>query len=213
MTRRNFRQASEAKEQWPSNIVTSAQRIIIVSGLPRSGTSMLMAMLALGGVPILHDGLRASDPDNPNGYFEFDPVKRILHDVSWLGSAAGRAVKIVIPLVRCLPPGPACDVIFLLRDLSEVIASQAAMLTRLGRRAAAADGLLLKAFEREIDLTHKWLTERPDTRCLLLDHHSVVTRPKQAAAMLVSFLGQPLDEDAMSAAVDPALYRQRRRKC
>lgn len=186
-----------------------AQRIIIVSGLPRSGTSMLMAMLAVGGVPILQDGLRASDPDNPNGYFEFEPVKRISLDVSWLGNATGRAVKIVVPLVRWLPPEPPCDVILLSRDFSEVMASQAAMLTRLGRHAAAADNVLMKAFEREMGLTRAWLAERPDTRCLPLDHRSVVTHPKRAAATIVAFLGQSLDEDAMAAAVNPALYRQR----
>ena len=115
----------------------SRNRLIVVTGLPRSGTSMLMQMLAAGGVGVLSDGLRAADEDNPRGYLEFEPVKNLLKDSKWLFEARGKAVKIVAPLLAALPPGLPCRVILCERDLDEVLDSQERMLARRNQPLAA----------------------------------------------------------------------------
>ena len=106
------------------------ESLVVVTGLPRSGTSMLMQMLAAGGLPVLSDGLREADEDNPRGYLEFEPVKNLLKDSKWLFGGGGKAVKIVAPLLAALPPGLACRVILSERDLEEVLDSQERMLLR-----------------------------------------------------------------------------------
>ena len=113
--------------------------IIIVSGLPRSGTSLMMQMLASGGIEVLTDNLRTADADNPRGYYEFEKVKQIERDSSWLPQARGKAVKMVSQLLYHLPAGERYRVLFLERDLGEVLLSQEKMLRRLGRPAAPAD--------------------------------------------------------------------------
>ncbi len=111
--------------------------ITIVSGLPRSGTSMMMKMLAAGGMEIFTDHRRAPDADNPKGYFECDRVKDLAADASWLEAARGRAIKIVSHLLPHVPDELACEIIFMRRDPREILASQNTMLARSGRPARA----------------------------------------------------------------------------
>src|SRR5438876_12209503 len=110
--------------------------IIIVSGLPRSGTSLMMQMLDSGGVEVVTDHVRAADTDNPRGYHEFEKVKRIKQDASWLPLTRGKALKMVSQLLYDLPPGENYRIIFMERDLDEVLRSQEKMLERLNRPAA-----------------------------------------------------------------------------
>ena len=186
----------------------TSPRLIVVSGLPRSGTSMLMAMLAAGGVPVFVDGLRPSDEDNCGGYFEFEPVKRLRLDQSWLSHAVGRAVKIVVPLVTALPEDVPSDIIFLLRDLSEILASQSAMLARLGR-PVVPESVLRPVFERDLAIARQTLAARPQTRCLELVYPELVQDPTAGTARIGAFLLRPFDQAAAAAVVRPKLYRQR----
>ncbi|HNY87520.1 MAG TPA: hypothetical protein PKN23_13545, partial [Candidatus Hydrogenedentes bacterium] len=110
--------------------------IVVVSGLPRSGTSMMMRMLAAGGMPLFTDGVRAADSDNPLGYFEHEAVKRLREDASWVPGAAGKAVKVVSALLPALPEGFQYRVILMRRPLEEVLASQRRMFGRRGAPAA-----------------------------------------------------------------------------
>jgi hypothetical protein len=191
------------------NVDASPARLIVVSGLPRSGTSMLMAMLEAGGIPLLTDGRRAADPDNPRGYFEYEPVKRLpAGDHSWLFRSAGRAVKIVVPLVRALPADLPCDVLLLERNLDQILASQAAMLARLAR-PAAPQHLLRPAFEREWTRTKLQLEARAAGRLLVVAHSRVLDNPTAAVEEIAGFLARPLDPAAMIAVVEPALFRQK----
>lgn len=188
--------------------IPDGSRTIVVSGLPRSGTSLLMAMLRAGGVPLFTDSLRTADDSNPHGYFEYEPVKRLTPDAPWLPRTAGHAVKIVIPLVRRLPPDFSCDVLLLERAIPEILASQAAMLARRG--AAAVDPRILgPAFERELRLTHETLAARPGCRVLTLQHRALLSHPVENSGRMARFLGIPLNLPAMAAVVDPTLHRQR----
>lgn len=184
--------------------------VTVVSGLPRSGTSMMMQMLAAGGMPVLTDGARGADADNPRGYFELDAVKRTVGDARWLADAAGKAVKVVHLLLPDLPGGYEYRVIFMHRDVSEVLASQEAMLRRQGRRGAdLSPEQLAHAFAGQLRCVRAWISERAHFGTLDVDYHQVVDDPITQAARVNQFLGGHLDAARMAAAVDPALYRQR----
>ena len=184
--------------------------VIVVTGLPRSGTSMLMQMLAAGGVPILSDGARQADEDNPHGYFEFEPVKQLLKNSQWLFDARGKAVKIVAPLIGALPPGLECRVILCERNLEEVLDSQDRMLERRGEPAAPEHRELLKQeYTRTIAGVKAMLRRRPDTELLVIEHGEAIADPIRTAGRLNEFLGGGMDVAKMAAVVDPALHRNR----
>lgn len=183
---------------------------LIVSGLPRSGTSLLMQLLAAAEIPILTDEKRSADTDNPQGYYEYEPVKRLAQDRSWLSKARGQALKIVAPLLRYLPVNYPCRVIFMVRDLEEVLASQAKMLERAGK-ANEAPGSSLKAhLQEEVQSVLKQLDARENVDLLLMEYPEIIARPRDAAEMIAQFLDRTdLPLDAMAATVRPDLYRQR----
>jgi hypothetical protein len=184
--------------------------IIVVSGMPRSGTSLMMQMLGAGGVPVLSDGVRAPDENNPRGYLEFEKVKRIREDRSWLDEAEGRAVKIVSHLLPELPPGRTYRVVFMQRDIGEVVASQRAMLERLGRAGAPLPGEeLAGVLGRHLASVEAWLRDRPGVEALFVQHRDVIRDPRREAQRVRDFLGLPCDVEAMAAAVDVSLHRHR----
>jgi hypothetical protein len=186
------------------------QSITVVTGLPRSGTSMIMKMLADGGMSVLADGVRTADADNPLGYFEYEAAKRLRTDGSWLGAAVGKAVKIVAQLVPYLPDHYAYRVIFIERDLREVLASQQVMLQRQGRQGARLTSAQLQAtFETQLHQVKHGLTARAHVETLFVCHADILADPAAGAAMLNQFVGGYLDTVAMSQAVDTTLHRQR----
>jgi hypothetical protein len=180
--------------------------IIIVSGLPRSGTSLAMQILAAGGIEVLSDGERTADQDNPRGYLEFEQVKKIKQDASWLPAARGKAVKVIAQLVYHLPATEQYRTLLMQRDLDEVLASQEKMLARLGRPAVPRERVKA-AFQNEMERFGVWIGRQPNFAVLRIDYASVVADPRSWAVRIAEFLGRPLDVEAMTAAVDPALYR------
>jgi hypothetical protein len=186
------------------------ESIVIVSGLPRSGTSLMMQMLEAGGMPVLTDGVRASDVDNPRGYLEFEPVKRTGQDASWVAQARGRAVKVVYPLLRDLPRGYQYRVIMMRRDVSEVVRSQRAMLERSGRTGAAVgDSRMAEIFAEEMKSILGWLSRQVGFEVLEVNYRACLQAADAVAASVNCFLGGALDESRMAGAVDATLYRQR----
>lgn len=187
--------------------------IVVVSGLPRSGTSMMMRMLAAGGMPLFTDGARAADGDNPLGYFEHEAVRRLREDASWVPAAAGKAVKVVSFLLPALPDGFLYRVILMRRPLGEVIASQRRMLERRGAPVAdpeAGDARMAALCRQHLAWTEQWLETRPGMRTLAVDYAETLAAPADAARRVAAFLGGGgLDQAAMAAAVDPALRRAR----
>jgi hypothetical protein len=182
--------------------------VIIVTGLPRSGTSLVMQQLSAAGIPILTDGTRPPDEFNPRGYFEFEPVKNFRRAAEWLKDARGKAVKIVAPMLTALPPDVPCRVILCERDLDEVLASQDRMLRR--DAPTAEDRLLLKSeYQRLLAQAKTFLQSRPATRFLTIHHRAAIFDPESTAKQLSAFLDCVPDPAKMSAAVDPSLYRRR----
>jgi hypothetical protein len=187
-----------------------AEPLTIVSGLPRAGTSMMMRMIDAGGIPALTDNIRQADEDNPRGYYEFEPVKRTREDPTWIASAAGKVVKMVYRLLYDLPAGYEYRVIFMRRNLREVIASQDVMLRRRGRENdQLSQDKLIGLFEQQLANFHRWVSERPNFRILYVDYNQTVTDPRPAVEAVNDFLGGRLDTEAMMRVVEPKLYRQR----
>jgi hypothetical protein len=170
----------------------------------------MMQMLAAGGLPLLTDGVRAPDEDNPRGYFEYEPVKRTKRDASWVPLAEGKAVKIVYALLRDLPAGHDYRVIMMRRDPRETIASQRAMLRRTGREGAnVGDEELMTLFAKEREQVAAWLARQPNFQVLDIEHRGCLNDPAAVASRVNAFLGGTLHEAPMAGAVEPALYRRR----
>jgi hypothetical protein len=185
----------------------------VVSGLPRSGTSMAMQMLVAGGIEPLTDGLRAADLDNPRGYFEFERVKALRTDKGWLDEARGKVVKVIHMLLPELPDDRSYGVIFVERDLREVVKSQATMLARSGRAGAQLPPERLMAmYEAQLKQVDAWLAARPNFRVLRVAHAALVREPRPEADRIAAFLasdGVALDVERMCGAVDPSLHRNK----
>jgi hypothetical protein len=184
--------------------------ITIVSGVPRSGTSLAMQMLTAGGIPPLTDEQRRPDEDNPRGYFEFEPVKRLRADKSWLERAVGRTVKVIHLLLPELPTDRQYRVVFMRRDLREVVRSQAAMLARAGRAGSSLPpDRLMAVYEQQIADTLRWLAAHPGFATLEVPYAALMTAPVESVQRLNAFLGGELDAKAMAEVVEPSLYRNR----
>ena len=185
--------------------------ITIVSGLPRSGTSLMMQMVDKGGIPALTDRIRAADEDNPKGYYEFEPVKKTKEDPSWLAEARGKVVKMVYRLLYDLPADYRYRIVFTRRKLEEVIASQNVMLDRQSKEGGGlSDDKLLDVFRAELERAYQWIDEQPNFEVLYVDYNEMINDPAAQVAKINDFLGGGLDTDAMMNVVDPSLYRQRR---
>lgn len=199
----------------PHRIPLRTDEIVVVAGIPRSGTSLLMQMLEAGGVPPLRDEVREPDEDNPRGYYELEAAKRLARDASWLGSARGHAVKIVHSLISRLPADFDYRVVLVERRLDEVLASQERMLVRLGGSAETAKETVLPAdrlaqiFASQLVTVMAWLDAQPNLTWLHLSHGDLIAEPRESAARIDDFLGGALDRVAMAAAVEPDLHRVR----
>jgi hypothetical protein len=186
------------------------EEIVVVSGLPRSGTSMMMKMLEAGGVEGVTDGIREADEDNPEGYFEFEPVKRLKEGSAWMAEARGKGIKVVSGLLRDLPPGYRYKVIFMRREMGEVLASQRAMLVRRGKEVGEAeDAQLRELFAGHLAEVEQWLRRQPHFEVLDVGYERGIDEPLEVAQAVGAFLDRELDIERMAAVVNPNLYRQR----
>jgi hypothetical protein len=186
--------------------------IVIVSGLPRSGTSMMMQMLQAGGLGIVTDAIRTPDDNNPKGYFELEAVKDLDKGTppAWLAGARGKAVKIVSSLVRWLPETHDYRVIFMERNLDEVIASQNKMLADRGApQDETQDDRIKQIYRAHVEETLRLLRARRCFSTLVVDHGEAIAHPEDTARRVSRFLDDRLDVARMAAAADPALYRNR----
>ncbi|HKJ25889.1 MAG TPA: sulfotransferase family protein [Myxococcota bacterium] len=185
--------------------------VVVVSGAPRSGTSLMMQMLEAGGIAPLADDARPPDAGNPRGYYELEAVKRLPADAGWLARAPGRAVKVIHVLAPRLPEGPRYRVLWMERDLDEVVRSQRALLETLGRPPEddLADARAAEILAQQLAEAAAALDARGDVRRIAVSHARLLAEPGPSVARIAAFLGVPLDLSAMAAAVDPALHRVR----
>ena len=185
--------------------------IVIVAGLPRSGTSLMMQMLERGGLPILTDEQRVADEDNPRGYYEYEPVKKTKENGEWLDQAVGKVVKMVYRLLYDLPTDRSYRVILMRRKIEEVLDSQAAMLDRSGNQGASLPPeRLAEIFSREMDKIAGYLQEQSCFELLEVNFNEVVSDPLVESAKISRFLGMGWNDTDVASVVDSSLYRQRR---
>ena len=190
----------------------SKDHIIVVSGLPRSGTSMMMKMLEAGGQPILTDNLREPDDNNPNGYYEFEPVKQLTDgDFDWIREAGGKAVKIVTGLIMNLPPDHNYKVIFMQRAMKEVLASQKKMLGRLGQQNdKVEDEKMKKIYQEHLKQVNVWISKQPNIEVLYVNYNTMLGSPHDSLQKVNEFLGGEMDGNVMAGVINQELYRERK---
>jgi len=188
--------------------------IPIVSGLPRSGTSLMMSMLAAGGLDVLTDRLRIPDDDNPVGYFELEEVKKLIKgEHSWLAKSNGKAVKVISTLLPYLPHGYDYRIIFMHREMQEVLASQRKMPINRGENPdKISDDQMAEIFEKNLQQSERWINSQAHATRIDINYKQLIDNPRPLVAKINVFLGGGLDEDKMLGVIDPSLYRQRSSK-
>ena len=171
---------------------------------------MMMEMLEAGGMGVLTDYLREPDSDNPRGYYEFERVKQLKHDHEWLKDAEGKAVKIISQLLRYLPADYSYKVVFMRREMDEILASQRKMLVRRGEATdRIADDRLAVLFRQHVERVEDWLDQQPNFDVIYVSYNRILEEPHTQARRVAEFLSRALDVGAMTDVVDPNLYRQR----
>jgi hypothetical protein len=187
-----------------------AEPIIVVSGLPRSGTSMMMKILAEGGLSIVTDELRRADDDNPNGYFELETVKQMATgNVEWLANAGGKVVKVISALLEYLPSQYSYKVIFMEREIKEILASQRKMLARRNETSVIDDAEMEAQFRKHLAVVKPWLMRQPNMDVLYVSYNTLMTDPEPLCRRVVEFTGAPLNLDRMLGVPNAQLYRNR----
>jgi hypothetical protein len=185
--------------------------VVLVSGLPRSGTSMAMKMLEAGGLHTVQDGIRTADEDNPKGYYEDERVKDLHTDVdkAWLFDARGKVVKIISFLLTHLPDNLNYKVLFMRRDFEEVLASQAKMLDRRGETSDTSDEQMVEIYKDHLWKVNRLLKRKPCFDTLEVEYKAALKDPLQQTQRIAEFLGGGLDPAVMAEVVDKSLYRNR----
>jgi sulfotransferase family protein len=187
------------------------QPIVIVSGLPRSGTSMMMRMLAEGGIPVVTDELRRADSDNPNGYFEFETVRQMSEgNVEWLAKANGKAVKVISALLEYLPSNYSYKIIFLEREIKEILESQRKMLANRNEKATADEAGIEMQIQKHLSVMKPWLVRQPNIEVLYVNYNTLMTKPEPLCEQITEFLDLPLNLTRMLTVPDRHLYRNRK---
>lgn len=184
--------------------------ITIVSGLPRSGTSMMMKILEAGGMPIFTDNERLPDEDNPKGYYELEQVKALKDgDNAWVKDAPGKAVKVISSLLEYLPAGYPYKIVFMRREIAEILASQRQMLLRRGESSGVEDQKMAELFQEHLKRVRVWLANQPNMDVLYVDYNALMGDPAPAVKEVANFLGLDEKLEAMLAVPDKNLYRQK----
>jgi hypothetical protein len=183
--------------------------ITIVSGLPRSGTSLMMQMLTAGGMSAVSDGERKADTDNPKGYLEWERIKQLPKEPGLIAEAEGKVVKVISQLILSLPDGYEYKIVFMQRPMPEVLKSQDEMLKRRGTYEGATPAAVGELFQRHLIEVNRFLSSKPNTSVYRIHYHRVLREPQVVAEEVAAFVGVPLDVKAMVGQVDGSLYRNR----
>lgn len=184
--------------------------VTIVSGLPRSGTSMMMKILEAGGLEIFSDNQRLADEDNPKGYYELEQVKALKDgDTTWVKEASGKVVKVISSLLEYLPAGYKYKIVFMRREIAEILASQRQMLLRRGEASNVDDRKMAEIFQEHLKRVRVWLANQPHMDVLYVDYNALMADPTPEVKKVASFLSLNEKLEAMLAVPDQKLYRQK----
>jgi hypothetical protein len=184
--------------------------IIVVSGLPRSGTSMMMKMLNAAGIEPVTDNIRTADEDNPKGYYELEKVKQLDKDNSWVGDCKGKVIKVISMLLKPLPANQDYKIIFMRRKMQEILDSQKQMLIRRNQPNPVPDEKMAEMFNKHLKDVEAFIEKQPNMECLYISYNDVLENPAVNVEKINEFLGGAMNTSAMLEVVDTALHRQRR---
>jgi hypothetical protein len=185
--------------------------IIVVSGLPRSGTSMMMKMLNAGGIDPVTDNIRTADEDNPKGYYELEKVKQLDKDNSWVANCQGKVIKVISMLLKPLPADQHYKIIFMRRKMQEILDSQKQMLIRRNQPTnTVPDEKMAEMFNKHLKDIEAFIEKQPNMDCIYISYNDVLENPATNVEKINEFLGGTMDTTAMLEVVDTALHRQRR---
>lgn len=189
---------------------TAKQPIIIVSGLPRSGTSMMMKMISEGGLQVITDEQRQADDDNPNGYFELEVVKEMANGkVTWVDEASGKAVKIISSLLEYLPPQHSYKIVFMERELNEILASQQKMLANRKESSKVEDAKMKRQFQDHLKSIKAWLIRQPNIDVMYVNFNTLIKNPELFCRQVAEFIDLPMSIENMLSVPNKGLYRNR----
>lgn len=205
------------KNREANNLEARLQRVpvtVIVSGMPRSGTSMMMQMLEAGGLEVYSDEARQPDTHNPKGYLEAEKAAHLHIDNRWLSETNGKAVKVVTPQLEQLPGNRQYRIIWMKRPTSEVVISQELMLGKtrkdIQKYFPFAKALALEQTENEVLMK---MEAQGNISICLVEYHDCLENPQSVASRIASFLSdvssEEMDISKMIESVDPSLYRSR----
>ncbi len=187
--------------------------ITIVSGLPRSGTSMMMKILDAGGMEVVTDGIRKADEDNPCGYYEYERAKKIKEDTAWLKETRGKAFKVVSQLLYELPSNENYKIIFMKRKMNEILVSQKKMLERVGNnKDDISDEKMGGSFDKHLSKITEWMDKRKYMDVLYIDYNDILKNPSEHIKTINRFLNDKLNVENAVKAIDKSLYRNRQVK-
>ena len=188
----------------------AVKTVIVVSGLPRSGTSMMMKMLAEGGLENITDSIRGADEDNPNGYFEFETVKQLADgQTQWLADANHKVVKIISALLEYLPGNHHYKILFMEREISEILASQRKMLAHRNEESKTSDTEMESQFREHLSAIKFWIARQPNIEVLYVDYNRLLSSPDEYCPAIAEFIGMPINVEKMRSVPDEHLYRNR----
>ena len=169
-----------------------------------------MRMLAEGGIPVVTDELRRADSDNPNGYFEFETVRQMsAGNVEWLANANGKAIKVISALLEYLPSNYSYKIIFLEREIKEILESQRKMLANRNEKATADEAEIEMQIQKHLSVMRPWLVRQPNIEVLYVNYNTLMTKPEPLCEQITEFLDLPLNQTRMLAVPDKHLYRNR----
>lgn len=193
------------------NMSNSDKTIYVVSGLPRSGTSMMMQMLEAGGFQIVTDNIRTADDDNLQGYYEFEKIKQLKDGNSaWVGLACGKVIKVISALLEHLPGLYQYKIVFMERDLLEVLVSQRKMLERRGKPVTEEEDVkFLNLYQKHLVKVKNWLSDQGNLDVIYINYNDLLDNPKKYAMEVARFMEAPLDVQRMASIPEERLYHQR----
>jgi tetratricopeptide (TPR) repeat protein len=184
--------------------------ILIVSGLPRSGTSLMMQMLKAAGIEPMTDGKRTADDDNPEGYWEWEEIKQLPKNPRIIEQTKGKVVKVISALLPSLPRPHRYKIIYMVRPTTQVVDSQLVMLDRQGQKARSEKQHLIDVQEAHSRQIRQVLAKSDRVDLLEVSYPDLVADPGPVIEQLKVFLGENFqDSEFVSACVKPKLFRNR----
>ncbi len=183
--------------------------ITVVSGLPRSGTSLMMQILEVNGFDILTDNVKTADESNPKGYYEYGKVKKIIKDNNWISEAEGKTIKVIVQLLFYLPLNFNYKIILMERNIDEILDSQAKMLQMLGNKKQIPSDILRKTFQQQMDKSINWMQLQPNIESVRISFGNLFRSPDEELKKLIHLFDGKIEYDISRNVINPALYREK----